>query len=243
MTEQAETNEAQNPLTKPKFIISAVVVALIVALGIILALLPKGSSSASESATPSSDTSSASTQTQTAAAASVCGLARGDQSKPAAAPADTKWELVGKIAAPTSPKQYGPGQTAASGLRSCFAQSPMGALYAAVNLTALSASGKAALVFEQLAVPGPERDAMLKETPSPVQDSVTAQVAGFAIRSYDSDQAVIDLAFKGDNGAFVSIPVPLRWYGGDWKFVVPASGSTGAHQIADLSGYVKWAGV
>ena len=41
MTEPT-VNEDQNPLTKPKFIISAVVVAIIVALGIILALLPKG---------------------------------------------------------------------------------------------------------------------------------------------------------------------------------------------------------
>ena len=40
MTEPT-VNEDQNPLTKPKFIISAVVVAIIVALGIILALLPK----------------------------------------------------------------------------------------------------------------------------------------------------------------------------------------------------------
>ncbi|GAB2723027.1 hypothetical protein ACX801_21020 [Arthrobacter bambusae] len=241
MTEPT-VNEDQNPLTKPKFIISAVVVAIIVALGIILALVPKGSGSAAPEAS-TAPASTGSTPSAATEAASVCGLPAGDQSKPATAPADTKWELVGKVAAPTSPKLFGPGKTEPNGLRSCFAHSPTGALYAATNLTALSSSGKAVLVYEQLAVPSPERDAVLRSSPTAVPNSVTAQLVGFTIRSYDSDRAVIDLAFKGSNGSLVSIPVPLQWYGGDWKFVVPATGNTGSRQIADLSGYIEWAGV
>jgi hypothetical protein len=241
MTEPT-VNEEQSPLTKPKFIISAVVVAIIVALGIILALVPKGGG------TPSPEPSNAgpstgSSQPSATSAASVCGLPSGDQAKPATAPADAKWELVGKIAAPTSPKQFGPGKTEPNGLRSCFAHSPTGALYAAVNVAALSGSGKANLVYEQLAVPGPERDAVLKSSPTAAPESVPAQLAGFTVRSYDGDRTVIDLAFKGANGTFVSIPVPLQWFGGDWKIVVPATGDTGARQIADLSGYIEWAGV
>ncbi|UKA73587.1 hypothetical protein [Arthrobacter sp. FW306-06-A] len=241
MTEPT-VNEDQNPLTKPKFIISAVVVAIIVALGIILALVPKGSGTPSPEPS-NTGTSTGSAQPSATSAASVCGLPSGDQAKPATPPADTKWELVGKIAAPTSPKQFGPGKTEANGLRSCFAHSPMGALYAAVNVTALSGSGKAALVYEQLAVPGPERDALLKSSPSAAPQSVAAQLAGFTVRSYDSERTVIDLAFKGANGAFISIPVPLQWFGGDWKIVVPATGDAGARQIADLSGYIEWSGV
>lgn len=241
MTEPT-VNEDQNPLTKPKFIISAVVVAIIAALAIILALIPRsGGTTAAGPATAAASTSTG--QPSPTSEASVCGLPSGDQAKPAAAPADTKWELVGKIAAPTSPQQFGPGRTEANGLRSCFAHSPTGALYAAANVTALSSAGKARLVFEDLAVPGPERDAVLKSSPSAAPDSVTAQVAGFAIRSYDADRAVVDLAFKGSNGALVSIPVPLQWYGGDWKFVVPATGSTGAAQIPGLSGFIPWSGV
>lgn len=235
-------NEDQNPLTKPKFIISAVVVALIVALGIILALLPRGGGTPAAEPSTSGPTT-ASTQPSAAAAASICGLPAGDQAKPATAPADTKWELVGKIAAPTSPTQFGPGKTEANGLRSCFAHSPTGALYAAANMTALSAAGKADLVYQQLAVPSPERDAVLKSSPTTAPNSVTAQMAGFTFRSYEADRAVIDLAFKGANGTFVSIPVPLQWYGGDWKFVVPATGDTGARQITDLGGYIEWSGV
>jgi len=241
MTEPAETNEDQNPLTKPKFIISAVVVAIIVALGIILAVLPKGGGTAAPAAS-SSNSPSTSTQSSAGPAASVCGLPDGDQSKPATAPTDTKWELVGKVAAPTSPERYGPGKTAPTGLRTCFAHSPTGALYAAANVTTLSAVGKTRLVLENLAIPSAERDALLKQ-PEPALSTSTAQLAGFAIRSYSSDKAVIDLAFKGDNGAFVSIPVPLQWHAGDWKIIVPATGSTGAGQIPDISGYVPWAGV
>jgi hypothetical protein len=241
MTEPT-VNEDQNPLTKPKFIISAVVVAIIVALGVILALVPRGGGTASPE--PSSNSTSTSSGQPTATSgASVCGLPSGDQAKPATTPADTKWELVGKIAAPTSHTQFGPGKTEANGLRSCFAHSPTGALYAAANMTALSAAGKADLVYQQLAVPSPERDAVLKSSPTAAPNSVTAQLAGFTFRSYEADRAVIDLAFKGANGTFVSIPVPLQWYEGDWKFVVPATGDTGARQLSDLSGYVEWAGV
>ncbi|KRE89758.1 hypothetical protein [Arthrobacter sp. Soil764] len=241
MTEPT-VNEDQNPLTKPKFIISAVVVAIIVALGIILALVPRGGGTASPEPSTTS-TSISSGEPSATSAASVCGLPSGDQAKPATTPADTKWELVGKIAAPTSPMQFGPGKTEANGLRSCFAHSPTGALYAAANMTALSSAGKADLVYQQLAVPSPELDAVLKSSPTAAPNSVTAQLAGFTFRSYEADRAVIDLAFKGANGTFVSIPVPLQWYEGDWKFVVPATGDTGARQLSDLSGYVEWAGV
>jgi len=240
MTEPT-VNEDQNPLTKPKFIISAVVVAIIVALGIILALPKGGGTPTAEPSNALSTTGSA--QPSATVAASRCGLPSGDQAKPATTPTDTKWELVGKIAAPTSPAQFGPGKTEANGLRSCFAHSPTGALYAAANMTALSAAGKAGLVYEQLAVPGPERDAVLKSSPTAAPSSVTAQLAGFTFRSYEVDRAVIDLAFKGSNGTFVSIPVPLQWYQGDWKFVVPATGDTGARQITDLGGYIEWSGV
>ncbi|MDQ0867380.1 hypothetical protein [Arthrobacter globiformis] len=241
MTEPT-VNEDQNPLTKPKFIISAVVVAIMVALGIILALLPKGGGN--PTAEPSnSGSATASAQPSATAAASVCGLPSGDQAKPVTTPTDTKWELVGKIAAPTSPTQFGPGKTEANGLRSCFAHSPTGALYAASNVAVLSATGKARLVYEQLAVPSPERDALLNQPEPQETSAVTAQIAGFQIRSYDADRAVIVIAAKGSNGALVSVPVPLQWHGGDWKVVVPATGSTGGGQISDLSGYIPWSGV
>lgn len=241
MTEPT-VNEDQNPLTKPKFITAAVVVAIVVALGIILALLPRGGGDPTAEPT-NTGTTTPSAQPSAAADLSICGLPAGDQTKPATTPTDTKWELVGKIAAPTSPTQYGPGKTDTNGLRSCFAHSPTGALYAAANVTVLSATGKARLVYEQLAVPGPERDALLDQPDPQETSTVTAQIAGFQIRSYEADRAVVVIAAKGSNGALISVPVPLQWHGGDWKVVVPATGSTGGGQITDLSGYISWSGV
>jgi hypothetical protein len=241
MTQPAGQDQAL--LTKPKFIIAAVVVALIAALGIILILIPKGGPSPAAAPSAAGPTSTAASSQPAASAASVCGLPAGDQAKPASPLSETKWELVGKIAAPTSPAQFGPGRRDANGLRSCFAHSPTGALYAAANITALSSAGKARLVFEDLAVPSAERDAVLAQPDQSPTSATTAQIAGYQIRSYSSDRAVIVIAAKGDNGALVSVPVPLQWYGGDWKFIVPASGSTGAGQIPDLSGFIPWSGV
>ena len=243
MTETAETNEDQNPLTKPKFIIAAVIVAIIVALGIILALVPKGGATAGPTAPPANQTTAAS-KPSTSSSASVCGLPAGDQSKPATAPADTKWELVGKIAAPTSPKQYGPGTTADNGLRSCFAHSPTGALYAGANIVILASSGHNDLVIQHLTVDGPDRDRMLSSASPPGSDTAPSfQLAGFKFTDYSGTRAVIDYGFKVSNGTFGSLPVVLQWDGGDWKAVPPASGQPEGKQLSDLGGYIPWAGV
>jgi hypothetical protein len=242
MTEPT-VNEDQSPLTKPKFIISAVVVAIIVALGIILALLPRGGGNPATGPS-NSGSATASTQPSAAAAASVCGLPSGDQAKPATTPTDTKWELVGKIAAPTSPTQFGPGKTEANGLRSCFAHSPTGALYAGANIVILASSGHNDLVLRYLTVDSPERDKMLgSSSPSGSSGGPSFQLAGFKLTDYTGDRAVIEYGFKVSNGTFGSLPVVLQWSGGDWKAVPPASGQPEGKQLADLSGFIPWEGV
>jgi hypothetical protein len=241
MTEQAETNEAQNPLTKPKFIISAVVVALLVALGIILALLPKGSGEA-DPAPMASITSAATAQPSAASDVSVCGLPDGSQSKPVTAPADTKWELVGKFAAPTSPKQYGPGRTA-DGLRTCFAHSPTGALYAGTNMIILGSSGRVDLLAQHLVAEGPERDKMLAQPATNAPQTAPFQLAGFKVVDYSGDRAVIEYGVTTANGSVGSFPIAMQWQAGDWKWVPPATGQPEAKQLADLNGFIRWAGV
>lgn len=242
MTEPT-VNEEQSPLTKPKFIISAVVVAIIVALGLILALVPKGGGTTSPEST-NAGPSTGSSQPSATAAASVCGLPSGDQAKPATEPADTNWELVGKIAAPTSPQQFGPGKTEPNGLRSCFAHSPTGALFAGANVVILSSSGRNDLVLQYLTVDSPERDKMLQK-PSAANNfgSPSFQLAGFKVTDYSGDRAVIEYGFKVSNGTFGSLPVVLQWADGDWKAVPPASGQPEGKQLADLSGFIPWAGV
>ncbi|MDR6623616.1 hypothetical protein [Sinomonas atrocyanea] len=242
MTEPT-VNEDQNPLTKPKFIISAVVVAIIAALAIILALIPRGGGTpAAGPATAAAGHSTA--QPSPASEASVCGLPSGDQAKPATAPADTKWELVGKIAAPTSPQQFGPGRTQANGLRSCFAHSPTGALYAGANVVALASSGRNDLVLRYLTVDSPERTKMLgSSAPADTSGGPSVQLAGFRISDYSRERAVIEYGFKASNGTLGSLPVVLQWSGGDWKAVPPASGQPEGKQLADLNGFIPWTGV
>ncbi|MGN7150719.1 hypothetical protein LFT44_21260 (plasmid) [Arthrobacter sp. FW306-05-C] len=241
MTEPT-VNEDQNPLTKPKFIISAVVVAIIVALGIVLALLPKGGGTPTAEPSNSGPTT-ASTQPSAAAAASVCGLPSSDQAKPATTPTDTKWELVGKIAAPTSPTQFGPGKTEANGLRSCFAHSPTGALFAGANMIVLGSSGRPDLLAQHLVVEGPERDKMLAEPPTNAPTTAPFQIAGYKIVDYAGNRAVVEYGLKAANGSVGSVPVAMQWQGGDWKWVLPATGMTEARQLSDLNGFISWAGV
>jgi hypothetical protein len=241
MTEPT-VNEDQNPLNKPKFIISAVVVAIIVALGIILALVPRGGGTASPEPTTTS-TSTSSGQPTASSAASICGLPSGDQAKPATAPADTKWELVGKIAAPTSPTQFGPGKTEANGLRSCFAHSPSGALYAGANMIVLGSSGRPDLLAQHLVVEGPERDKMLSEPPTSAPTTAPFQIAGYKVVDYTGDRAVIEYGLTAANGSVGSVPVAMQWQGGDWKWVLPATGMAEARQLSDLNGFISWAGV
>ena len=245
MTEPAETNEAQNPLTKPKFIISAVVVALLVALGIIFALTPKGTETI---ASPAGTSAPATTGGPVNAPAepSVCGLPDGDQSKPVTPPSNTKWELVGKFAVPTSPQGFGPGNTTEDGVRTCFAHSPNGALYAGVNMITLGSSGRGDLLAKYLIADGPERDKMLREeTAAPPQTSETAafQVSGFKIVDYSNNRAVVEYGLTTANGSSGSVSVVMQWQNGDWKWVVPPAGQSQVQQLSDLSGFIPWAGV
>jgi hypothetical protein len=173
----------------------------------------------------------------------VCGLPSGDQAKPATTPADTKWELVGKIAAPTSPTQFGPGKTEDNGLRSCFAHSPTGALYAGANMIVLGSSGRPDLLAQHLVVEGPERDKMLSEPPTSAPTTAPFQIAGYKVVDYSGDRAVIEYGLTAANGSVGSVPVAMQWQGGDWKWVLPATGMAEARQLSDLNGFISWAGV
>jgi hypothetical protein len=80
---------------------------------------------------------------------------------PVAAPPDTEWELVGTVAAPTAPETIGSG-VVDDGLRSCFARSPLGTLYAAVNvLTTTVVDGEGEALVRNFAAAGEGRDAAL----------------------------------------------------------------------------------
>ncbi|AOT05911.1 hypothetical protein [Arthrobacter sp. U41] len=250
MSQSTESTTEANPFTKPGFIIAAALVVALIAAAVVIFLLPKGDSNAqpAPAASPGS-ASAAPTKSADAVGKSVCGLPSSTETALGTAP-KSKWELVGKMAAPTDPKTFGPGVTDGDGFRSCFANSPTGALYAAANMIALGSSGTQdeLKLAEKFLVPGPGRDAAIKAAKtrtSAAGSGETAQVSGFRIKSYSPTEADVDLAIKLPNGALAHSVLSLRWVAGDWKVKASDDGQifNGVAQLSDLSGFILWSGV
>ncbi|MBT2594050.1 hypothetical protein [Arthrobacter sp. ISL-72] len=250
MSESTQSTTEQHPFTKPGFIISAALVVALIAAVIVIFFVPKSDSTAQPGpASASESASAAATESSDAAGKSVCGLPSSTETALGTAP-KAKWELVGKMAAPADPQTFGPGVMDGDGFRSCFANSPTGALYAAANMIALGSSPAQDefKLADRLLVPGPGRDAAMKEaktrTSSP-GDGQTAQLSGFLLKSYSPAEADVDLAIKLPNGAFAHSVLSLRWVAGDWKVKASDDGQifNGIAQLSDLSGFILWSGV
>ena len=250
MNQSTESTTESNPFTKPGFIIAAALVVALIAAAVIIFLIPKGQDNAQQAPAASPDSASAAPTTSAdTAARSICGLPSTPETALGTAP-KSKWELVGKMAAPTDPKTFGPGLTDGDGFRSCFANSPTGALYAATNMIALGSSGTQdeLKLADKLLVPGPGRDAAITEAKtrtSTAGSGETAQVGGFLLKSYSPAEADVDLAIKLPNGALAHSVLSLRWVDGDWKVKASDDGQifNGVAQLDDLSGFILWSGV
>jgi hypothetical protein len=248
MSESTQSTAERSPFTKPGFIISAALVVALLAAVIVIFILPKGDSTAQQApASSSAGGSSAPAKSADAAGKSICGLPSNAETALGAAP-KAKWELVGRVAAPADPKTFGPGVTDGDGFRSCFANSPTGALYAAANMVALgglSDEGIQKKLIEKLVEPGPGRDAALKDikTPSGTASS-SIQIRGFVIKTYSPSAAHVDLAFQTPTGELGHGVLPLRWSEGDWKVEISDSGEliNDVAQVRDLSGFIPWSG-
>ena len=250
MSQSTESTTESNPFTKPGFIIAASLVVALIAATIVIFLLPKGQGNAQPAPAPAEASGSATVSSSASAGAekSICGLPATSESALGSAP-NSRWELVGRMATPTDPETFGPGVTDESGFRSCFAHSPTGALYAAVNIVALGSSTQDEVkVAESLLVPGTGRDAAIKEAQtrkSSTGTSETAQIRGFILRSYSPAEADVDLAIQLQNGALAHSVISLRWMEGDWKVKPSDDGQvfTGTAQLSDLGGFIAWSGV
>jgi len=250
MSQSTESTPGANPFTKPGFIIAAALVLALLAATVVIFLLPKGDSTAQPApASPSGGASSTSSAPADAAGRSVCGLPSSTDTALGVAP-KSKWELVGKMATPTDPKTFGPGRTDAAGFRSCFAHSPTGAVYAAVNLVALGSSKSQRMNMEladKLVVPGVGRDAAKQQasTLDPTSGATdTVQVRGFMLKSYSTSDANVDLAFQTSGGKLFHAVLPLQWLDGDWKVKVSDDGQliNDVAALSDMSGFIAWAG-
>ncbi|RNL59185.1 hypothetical protein [Arthrobacter oryzae] len=248
MSQSTESTTESNPFTKPGFIIAAALVVALIAAAVVIFLLPKGQDNAQPApgTAVSANPATASPSATADAGKSVCGLPSSTETALGAAP-KSKWELVGKIAAPTDPKTFGPGVTDEDGFRSCFAKSPTGALYAATNILAMGSSGDPVLnrkATDQLLMPGPGRDIARADSSSKSTSNSTVQFRGFVIKSYSPSAANVDIAFQTDKGLLGHAVLPLQWADGDWKLAIADSGQliNEIAQLRDLSGFIPWSG-
>ncbi|RPF27006.1 hypothetical protein [Georgenia muralis] len=90
------------------------------------------------------------------------------------APEGVAWELVGTVAAPALPGT-GPGVKEPDGFRSCYAQSPTGALLAAANIVAMgSVDALLPRTTAELTATGPGRDAALARLDAEAADAAAS---------------------------------------------------------------------
>lgn len=225
--------------SKPITVWSTVFIAVVIVAAIVLAVTSTGGKG--EQTNPSPDDSTTPIQ---GSSDSSCGLPAGDQSVPTIAGPDVNWGLVGKVAAPSEPKSIGPGVTSKNGVRSCYAHSPSGALFAAVNMYAQGSSPELARAsFEQNVLKSAGRDVVLADWKDPDGLASSVQVAGFAFIEYTASRTVVDIVVTQD-GNIVSFVTELQWSEGDWKFVLQDNGqpSVPPKPLPGLTGYVAWSG-
>lgn len=226
----------------PKFIASAVLVGLIVMAGIVLA----GIYAFGGDDEPSAPSSSATPSDKPKTAASTCGLADGDQSVPTTAPS-TAWYLNGTLVSPKS-KQYGPSKVK-SGIHSCFARSPLGAVFASANAAADIANAKVdKKTFLETRAARTAGYAQALAALGNDDESVAGgvQFAGFRVDSASTETATVQLVVTStegpNNGALTAITYNVLWKDGDWQIVIPEDGVPVSTAVSSLEGYIPWSG-
>ncbi len=238
-----DSTQPSNPFASRGFIAAAIVIGVILLAGVVVlvtALTAPHTPVAQPTSTPSGPVASGDDK-------SVCGLPGFEtESSLTAAPA-TKWELVGTVAAPSDPK-VGPGKVSSDGIRSCYAHTAEGALYAIVNYMALASDARTLPHLPELVEPGKGRDAAVAATsPDAAPSNSRLQVAGFKVNSYSSDEAVIDVAWTvtSSGNQLVSLPLVMHWVDGDWKVSLTDDGKFpfASAPLESLGGYIPWAGV
>lgn len=235
-----------NPFTSRRFILAAVIVGIVLLCAVVLVISSVLGSQAKPTAGPTGHpTNPPSSSSVNEADRSTCGLPGLEKSGALTQAPNSKWELVGTVAAPTDPKGAGPGNVESSGFRSCFAHTATGAVFAAANIIAMgSDSSLRHEVSDKLVVPGPGRDAALASAGSTSDTTVRYQIAGFRLLSYDGSRAKVDIAVNAATGQLVSFVESLEWNDGDWKVTLDKTGNMPIppSPLQSLGGYIPWSG-
>jgi hypothetical protein len=238
--------EGRSPWSRPGVLISGAFLLLLALAGIVIAILAstredRRPASAQQSIvlTSRAPTSAIASNGSPARAGSTtgCDLPVGDQTVPIAAPPEAQWNEVGSMETPQNPSIYGPERT--DGIwNTCFAHDPTGALFAAMNFWAEGTAGQPAEVLHHLAIDVPAR--LAGDDGAGLAAGGPVQIAGYRFLSYTPPAAQLAIVLQGPQGKLAAVVSPMRWVGGDWRFVFPPGGRPAVQTVPDFSGYVAW---
>jgi hypothetical protein len=170
-----------------------------------------------------------------------------DQREPVAAPPAVSWQFAGDLLIPLQ-AAGGPATTSPSGVHSCFAHSQTGAVLATMVLLGQVANrSMTEEVLRTRCLPGPGQTQALADFRTPAttpSEKTQVQFAGFKILDYESDRAILQIAVQLNHQSYGSLPVTMKWSGGDWKAVLRANGSfngtVAPDVLSSLDGYVRF---
>lgn len=219
-----EAASEENSFLTRKFMLSCVVL-FIIAIGLVI-LTFNYFSADDPSAAP-------------VASAEKCDLPASDQTDLVGIP-EHGWVLIGagESAIPV-PKtdDHGPAMND-SGVYSCWAQSPMGAVSAAMTFAAMGSAGEEYALAEKLTAPGAERDRLLAETPQDTEPAGSVVIEGFRLVDYDKDAAEVTVVM-GDGTNLAAATIDVAWVDGDWRYDPPSTLEPEFSYPTSMDGYTE----
>jgi hypothetical protein len=203
----------------------------------------------------SAPTDGASVGRSTAAAAPAkgpCQVPVGDTSLTPAVPTDLRWEAAaGGMAWPVS-ASVGPTKTK-DGFGTCFAQSPLGAAFAAASAVYASSFGSDLVAATEFYVANSAGKAASVEKARGFSASGSSGIpagvslAGFRVESFTPERAVVNLVLSHPSGktGYVTMPVTLAWTDDDWRVQVYDNGEWFMGSPANLvdGQFTRWEAV
>ncbi len=221
-------------------IASLAVVGVVAVAGVIVMIAALNRPSTEPTSAPVPSSTSSATVTRTTQGA--CGPVAYEKTNNLTAAPRTTWEPWGATVLAGS-DTAGPKQKNDHGIRSCYARTAEGALYAMANAAAYCTDSRYSAEANGLIIAsGPGRDAAVKAAGDykPCQPSADL-IRGYRFSSYDGNTATIYLAVEV-SGQMGTVPYQLTWEDGDWKLVVTDDGQPpmAAGPLDSMSGYTVW---
>lgn len=221
-------------------IASLAVVGVVAVAGVIVMVAALNRPSTEPTSAPVPSSTSSATVTRTTQGA--CGPVAYEKTNTLTGAPRTTWEPWGATVLAGS-DAAGPKQKNDHGIRSCYARTAEGALYAVVNATSYCTDSRyLAEATEQVVAKGPGRDAAVAAArdarPCPPFANL---IQGFRVSAYDGNTATIYLAAEV-SGQLGAAPQQVTWEDGDWKIVVADDGTNplAGTALPSLSGYTVW---